>query len=93
MPDELGSWIELEKGVQKLQARELAKAKGMDGYFDTVGHRQSLEAIQCGTCYHLWSSALNAIEQWWHNRSPLPPPTGTSITVYDLTRVNPLISR
>lgn len=65
MPDFLGSWIgDGDKGVRRLQASELAKAKGLPSEWLTKGAILEGKLIAEDTCLHIWSAVCDEIGRW-----------------------------
>jgi hypothetical protein len=73
MPDKINAWIETDKGVRRLQAEELAKAKGLPKeWLSPLGtsNKGAFSWAQGATCSHLWSAVLDTIAEWIDERRP-----------------------
>jgi hypothetical protein len=65
MPDRPNTWIRSEKGIRRLQACEMAKAKGMPGEWTTKDLKWKNTWIQDSTSLHIWTTALGAVSEWF----------------------------
>jgi hypothetical protein len=66
MPDELNVWVDTDRGIRRLQAGELAKAKGLPSEWKTQEALTNKGAswIQKATCSHLWAAVLDPVAEW-----------------------------
>ena len=73
MPDALDSWVQVEKGIRRLQVEELAKAKGVPKEWEpTSRKKRKLWRTVVGqlTVLHLWTATMDSLGNWMRARSP-----------------------
>jgi hypothetical protein len=85
MPDRPHSLIRSERGVRRLQHRELAKGKGVPStWMAGQGSSKPLReyAVKHSSCLHLWATAMDAVadwERWSSSDKTLSEPTLSSV--------------
>jgi hypothetical protein len=65
MPDRIGSWIEVDRGVRLLQGSELGKGKGFTEFATLPTGSGGVRAIGESTCLHLMAASCDAISAWF----------------------------
>jgi hypothetical protein len=74
MPDEIGGWIEVEKGIRRLQVSELGKGKGYLEIAHLPTSREGARAIGAGTCVHLMAGVADLVSEWLIEGGSSQPP-------------------
>jgi hypothetical protein len=73
MPDALDSWVQVDKGMRRMQIEELAKAKGVPKEWQPASRKKrSLwrAVVSLLTVVHLWTAAMDSLGNWMRVRSP-----------------------
>jgi hypothetical protein len=73
MPDVLGSWVQVDKGIRHLQIEELAKAKGVPKEWQPISrkkHKLWRTVVGQLTAGHLWTAAMDSLGIWLRKCSP-----------------------
>jgi site-specific DNA-cytosine methylase len=70
MPDLTGCWVQSKRGVRRLQAQELAKAKGIPNDWLKAGCPLKDAVVRGCTGIHIWTAALDSILEWINLEKP-----------------------
>lgn len=64
MPDALGSWVATDRGIRRLQADELAKAKGLPSEWRNKKLSIPPECTRPATALHIWTEICDSLSTW-----------------------------
>ena len=73
MPDVLDSWVQVDKGIRRLQVEELAKGKGVPKEWQPVSRKKRnlwRTVVSLITVAHLWTAAMDSLGDWMRVQSP-----------------------
>lgn len=73
MPDALDSWVQVDKGIRRIQIEELAKAKGVPKEWQPASRKKRKlwrTVVSLLTVVHLWTAAMDSLGNWMRVRSP-----------------------
>jgi hypothetical protein len=73
MPDALDSWVQVDKGIRRLQVEELAKAKGVPKEWMPASRKKRglwCTVVASLTVVHLWTAAMDPLGNWMRSRPP-----------------------
>ena len=64
MPDRVGSWINTEKGIRRLQPDELGKAMGVPSEWKTRERKFKVSNVEGVTDIHIWTAICDTLSVW-----------------------------
>ena len=64
MPDKIGSWVATDRGIRRLQAEELAKAKGLPSEWRNKQLSIPSESTSPATALHIWTEVCDSLSSW-----------------------------
>ena len=74
MPNYLGAWVQTDRGVRRLQIKELAKGKGLPSEWAQPDTSLIPACVVPATSTHVWSAICDSLRDWLVEPPTVPAP-------------------